>query len=152
VLASSGRRTAALAALISVAEEASRHRPAVAWDALRSAAGVAYQSGPPASRQAVSRTLDLLERQGPPSPGPGPRIDVNALKLWIRTATDPIGSRSQFVPYLHTIADSPPEEPALWGAACAAWILDESELAVRWLQDAMHRRRAPGMQGTSGEA
>ena len=69
-LAWSGRRTAALSALISVAEEASRDQPALAWDALGSAATVAYQSGMPASRQAVSRTLGLLERQGPP-PRPG---------------------------------------------------------------------------------
>ena len=67
-LAWSGRRTAALPALLSVAEEAARDQPALAWDALGSAATVAYQSGLPASRQAVSRTLGLLERQGPPPP------------------------------------------------------------------------------------
>ena len=53
-LAWSARRTAALSALISVAEEASRNLPALAWDALGSAATVAYQSGMPASHQAVS--------------------------------------------------------------------------------------------------
>ncbi|HEV3295642.1 MAG TPA: AAA family ATPase, partial [Streptosporangiaceae bacterium] len=58
-LAWSGRRTAALSALISVAEEASRDQPDLAWDALGSAATVAYQAGTPASRQAVSRALDL---------------------------------------------------------------------------------------------
>ena len=86
-LAWSGRRTAALSALISVAEEASRDLPALAWDALGSAATVAYQSGLPASRQAVSRTLDLLERQDPPPPGRTPGIDV--LRLWIRASADP---------------------------------------------------------------
>src|SRR5580692_3996188 len=68
-LAWSGRRSAALPALISVAEEAARDLPALAWDALGSAATVAYQSGLPASHQAVNRTLGLLERQGPPPPG-----------------------------------------------------------------------------------
>ena len=68
-LAWSGRRTAALSALISVAEEASRDQPALAWDALGSAATVAYQSGMSASHQAVSRALGRLERQGPPPPG-----------------------------------------------------------------------------------
>src|SRR5579864_8012457 len=63
-LAWSGRRSAALPALLSVAEEAARDLPALAWDALGSAATVAYQSGLPESRQAVSRALDLLERQG----------------------------------------------------------------------------------------
>jgi DNA-binding CsgD family transcriptional regulator len=149
-LAWSGRRTAALSALLSVAEEASRDLPALAWDALGSAATVAYQSGLPASRQAVSRTLGLLERQGPPPSGQGPGIDVNALKLWIRASTDPIGSRSQLLPDLRQIAGSPLEEPSLWGTGSAAWLLDESDLAIRLLQDAMQRLRAPGVRGTSG--
>jgi len=71
-LAWSGRRAAALSALISVAEDASRDQPALAWDALGSAATVAYQSGLPASRQAVGRALGLLERQGRRPPA-GPR-------------------------------------------------------------------------------
>jgi DNA-binding CsgD family transcriptional regulator len=149
-LAWSGRRSAALPALISVAEEASRDQPALAWDALGSAATVAYQSGAPASRQAVSRTLDLLERQDPPPPGRGPHVDFNALKLWIRVSADPIGSRNQLLPDLRTIAGSPIEEPSLWRIASAAWLLDESDLAIRWLQEAMQRLRAPGVQGTSG--
>jgi DNA-binding CsgD family transcriptional regulator len=149
-LAWSGQRTAALSELISVVEEASHDLPALAWDALSSAATVAYQSGMPASRDAVRRTLDLLERQGPPPAGEGPRIDVNALKLWIRASTDPVASRSQLLPYLHQIAGSPLEEPSLWGTGSAAWILDESDLAIRLLEDAMHRLRAPGVRGTSG--
>ena len=149
-LAWSGRRTAALSALISVAEEVARDQPDLAWDALGSAATVAYQSGTPASRQAVSRTLGLLERQGPPPPGRAPGIDVNALRLWIRASADPIGSRNQLLSYLREIVGSPIEEPSLWRIASAAWILDESDLAIRLLQDAMQRLRAPGVRGTSG--
>ncbi|MCW2894904.1 MAG: hypothetical protein JWO75_4393 [Actinomycetia bacterium] len=149
-LAWSGRRSAALSALISVAEEAARDQPALAWDALGSAATVAYQSGTPASRQAVSRTLDLLERQDPPPPDPAPGIDVDVLRLWIRASADPIGSRDQFFPYLREIAGSPIEEPSLWRVASAAWLLDESDLAITMLQDAMDRLRAPGVRGTSG--
>ena len=99
-LAWSGRRTAALSALLSVAEEASPELPALAWDALGSAATVAYQSGLPASRQAVSRALALLERQDPPPPGRAPGSDVSALKLWIRASADPVGSRNQLLPSL----------------------------------------------------
>jgi DNA-binding CsgD family transcriptional regulator/tetratricopeptide (TPR) repeat protein len=146
VLAWSGRRSAALSVLLSVAEEASRDRPALAWDALGSAATVAYQSGTPASRQAVSRALDLLERQGPPPPG----LDVNVLRLWIRVSADPIGSRDQLLPDLRQIAGSPVEEPSLWRLASAAWLLDEPDLAVRLLEEAMRRLRAPGVRGTSG--
>ncbi|MDT4904151.1 MAG: hypothetical protein QOH52_2167 [Pseudonocardiales bacterium] len=146
----SGQRTAALSALISVAEEASRDQPALAWDALASAATVAYQSGTSASRQAVSRALGLLDRQGPPPGGPVPGIDVDVLRLWIHASTDPIGSRNQLRPDLRKIADSPIEEPSLWRIASAAWILDESDLALRLLQDAMQGIRAPGIRGTSG--
>jgi DNA-binding CsgD family transcriptional regulator len=149
-LAWSGRRTAALSALISVAEEASRDLPALAWDTLGSAATVAYQSGIPASRQAVSRLLGVLERQGPPPPGRVPGIDVNALSLWIRASADPVGSRNQLLPDLREIIASPVEEPSLWRVASTAWLLDESDLAITMLQDAMQRLRAPGVRGTSG--
>jgi len=149
-LAWSGRRTAALSALISVAEEASCELPALAWDALGSAATVAYQSGMPASRQAVSRTLGLLERQGPSLPGRAPGIDVSVLRLWIRASADPIGSRNQLLPDLGKIIGSPIEGPSLWRVASTAWLLDESDLAITLLQDAMQRLRAPGVRGTSG--
>src|SRR6185312_1197135 len=94
-LAYSGRRSAALAALISVAEEASRDLPGLAWDALADAATVAYYSGAAASRQAVSRILELLENEGAPSPGGDPHADAGARRLWIRACTDPFGSRNQ---------------------------------------------------------
>jgi DNA-binding CsgD family transcriptional regulator len=149
-LAWSGRRTAALAALISVAEEAARDRPALAWEALGSAATVAYQSGMPASRQAVSRALGLLEGQSPPPPDRAPGSDVSVMRLWIHASADPIGSRNQLVPYLRNVADSPIEEPSVWRIAATAWLLDESDLAITLLQDAMQRLRAPGVRGTSG--
>jgi DNA-binding CsgD family transcriptional regulator/tetratricopeptide (TPR) repeat protein len=150
-LAYSGRRSAALSALVSVAEEASRDLPALAWDALADAATVAYYSGAPASRQAVSRILELLENEGPPpSPGRGPRVDIGPRELWILACTDPFGSRNQLVPYLHRIARSALDEPALWRAGSAAWLLDESDLAIHMLQDAMRRLQAPGIRGTSG--
>jgi DNA-binding CsgD family transcriptional regulator len=149
-LAWSGRRAAALPALLSVAEDAARDLPALAWDALGSAATVAYQSGLPASRQAVSRALDLLERRGPSPPSRVPGLDVNALRFWIRASADPIGGRNQLLPDLRKIVGSPIEEPSLWRIASAAWLLDESDLAIGLLQDAMQRLRAPGVRGTSG--
>src|SRR5712692_1590342 len=126
-LAWSGRRTAALSALISVAEEASRDLPAIAWDALGSAATVAFQSGMPASREAVSRTLGLLERQVPLPADLAPGIDVSVLRLWIRACADPSGSRNQLLPYLRQIVGPPIDEPTLWRIAHAAWLLDESD-------------------------
>jgi DNA-binding CsgD family transcriptional regulator len=148
-LAYSGRSTAALAELLSVAEQASLDQPALAWDTLSDAATAAYHAGTPASCQAVSRVLALLEHQCPPPIGADPIIDVNVQRLWIRACTDPFGSRSELVRYLRQVSSSPLDEPALWRTGSAAWLLDESAMAVTLLHDAMQRLRAPGMQGTS---
>jgi DNA-binding CsgD family transcriptional regulator len=72
------------------------------------------------------------------------------MRFWIRASADPIGSRDQLLPDLRKIVGSPIEEPSLWRIASAAWLLDESDLAIRLLQDAMQRLRAPGVRGTSG--
>jgi DNA-binding CsgD family transcriptional regulator/tetratricopeptide (TPR) repeat protein len=143
-LAYSGQPTAALPELLSVAEEAARDQPALAWDALADAATAAYHSGTPESRQAVSRILGLLEDQGAPSADHGPH------RLWIRACTDPFGSRSELVRYLRQVSGSPLDEAALWRIGSAAWLLDESALAITLLHDAMQRLQAPGLQGTSG--
>jgi DNA-binding CsgD family transcriptional regulator len=148
-LAYSGRRTAAQSALLSVAKEASRDLPDLAWDALSDAAIVIYHSGAPAGGQAVSRVLGRLENQRPP-PGRGPRADTGPHRLWIRACTDPFGSRSELVRYLRQISRSPLDEAALWRVGSAAWLLDESDLAITLLQEAMQRLRAPGTQGASG--
>ena len=149
-LAYSGRRTAALPALLSVAEEASRDQPGLAWDALADAAIVVCHSGAPTSCQAVRRVLGLLDNQGPPSAGHDPRAGTGPHKLWIRACTDPFGKRSELVRYLRQISRAPLDEPALWRIGSAAWLLDESDLAIILLQEAMQRLRAPGTQGTSG--
>ena len=72
------------------------------------------------------------------------------LRLWIRASADPIGSRNQLLPELGKFAGSLIEEPSLWRIASAAWLLDESDLAITLMQDAMQRLRAPGVRGTSG--
>ncbi len=38
----------------------------------------------------------------------------------------------------------------MWGTGSAAFLLDETDLAIRLLQDAIHRLQAPGVRGTSG--
>jgi DNA-binding CsgD family transcriptional regulator/tetratricopeptide (TPR) repeat protein len=149
-LAYSGRPTAALAELLSVAEETSGDQQALAWEALADAATAVYHSGTPESRQAVSRVLKLLEHHDPSRPGPDRIIDVNAHRLWIRACTDPFGSRSELIRCLRQISRSPLEESALWRIGSAAWLLDETALAVTLLQDAMQRLQAPGTRGTSG--
>ena len=148
-LAYSGHSTAALFELLSVAEEASRDLPGLAWDALSDAAIVAYHSGAPASCRAVSRVLELLEKPESAA-GHGPRAEVGSHRLWIRACTDPLASSSELVCELREISRSPLDEPALWRVGSAAWLLDESDLAITLLHDAFHQLRAPGMQGTSG--
>jgi DNA-binding CsgD family transcriptional regulator len=147
-LAYSGRGAAALSALLSVAEQASRDLPALAWEALADAATVGYYSGAAASHQAVDGVLELLEDEEPP--GRRQRVDSGPRRLWILACTDPFGSRSQLVPYLRRITGAELDEAALWRAGSAAWLLDESDLAIHMLQDAMHRLQAPGTRGTSG--
>jgi DNA-binding CsgD family transcriptional regulator/tetratricopeptide (TPR) repeat protein len=143
-LAHSGRPAAALEQLISVTEEAARGQPSLAWDALSDAAIAAYHAGTRASGQAVSRLLGLLENPGFPSVDHGPH------RLWILACTDLFGSRDELVRDLHQISGSPLDEPALWRVGSAAWLLDESDLAIALLQDAIKRIQAPGTQGTSG--
>ena len=109
-LAYSGRPSAALPGLISVAEETSCDQPDLAWDALADAATVAYHSGTPASCQAVSRVLGLLEHQEPRSAGHGPAHrcrPVGPDRLWIQAGTDPFGSRSELVRRLRQVSRSP---------------------------------------------
>jgi len=149
-LAYSGQRTAALSALLSVAEEASRDLPALAWDALSDAAIVVYHSGAPASRQAVTRVLRLLEQAAVPPGGHSPRAEAGSHRLWIRACTDPFGSRSELIRYLQQISRSALDEPALWRVGSAAWLLDESDQAITLLLDALQELRAPGTQGASG--
>jgi hypothetical protein len=141
-MAYSGRRSAALPALLSVAEEAARDQPALAWDALADAAIVVYHSGAAASGQAVGRVLGLLENQGPRSAGRGPRANTGPDRLWIQACIDPFGGRSELVSYLRQVSGSPLDEAALWRVGSAAWLLDESDLAITLLQDAMQRLRA----------
>jgi DNA-binding CsgD family transcriptional regulator len=145
----SNRHADALATLISVAEEASARLPVIAWDAIGTAATVAYQSGIPAGREAVLDTLSHLEEPAPqPSDWPAGHADVQ--RVWITACTDPVGKRTETVPYLHRIAARPVANLARTGVA--AWLLDETELAVRLLREALSRLRAPGVRGSSAAA
>jgi len=148
----SHQRKAALSTLISVAEDAQPDLPALAWDALATAATVAHQSGTAADRELVGRTLSrLLGPAGrPPFGGDGEQQHIEAFWLWIRASSDPYGSRNQLIPRLHRLAGSRLEEPSLSGAGATAWLLDEAELAVELLGEAVRRIRSPGILGSSG--
>ena len=145
----SNRNVDALDTLISVAAEASPRRPAVAWEATGMAATVAHQTGLAeacAKARAALDALDALDEPVPAENWPASRIDEN--RIWITACTDPFGRRTETVPYLHRIASGSLCDLGKVGGA--AWLLDETELAVRVLREALSRLRAPGVRGASG--
>jgi len=145
----SNRHADALDTLISVAAEASPRRPALAWDATGMAATVAHQTGLPEACARARAALDALDALGEPVPSadwPASRADEN--RIWITACTDPFGRRFETVPYLHRIAGGSLGDRGKVGGA--AWILDETELAVRVLREALSQLRAPGVRGASG--
>jgi|GEM_PF-1435847 len=141
-LAWSNRHADALATLLSVAAEASASSAELTWDALGLAATVAYQTGARADRDAVVSAFGRLEEQGA---GRGGEAGV-----WLRASMEPFGDRAEVVAYLRQTARGAPAEIATLGAA--AWVLDETELAVTLLREALGRLRAAGVGGRSGAA
>jgi DNA-binding CsgD family transcriptional regulator/tetratricopeptide (TPR) repeat protein len=145
----SNRHADALATLLSVAEDASPRRPVIAWDAIGLAATVVYQSGLPAGREALLSTLDRMEEPAQP-PEDWPAGYADEQRVWIRACTDPFRRRTEAVACLQRVAGRTLTELAMIGAA--AWLLDETELAVRLLREALSRLRAPGVRSRSGAA
>ncbi|MFE1984620.1 AAA family ATPase [Streptomyces mirabilis] len=146
----SNRNADAFDTLLTVAAEASPRLPAIAWQATWMAATVAHQTGLPEVCAKARAALDLLDsRDGPPPTAedwPAGRADE--YRIWIRACTDPFGERADIVPRLRRTAGGSLSDPGTFGAA--AWVLDETELAVRVLREALSRLRAPGVRGASG--
>src|SRR5216683_2694469 len=146
----SNRNAEALETLISVAAEASPRRPALAWEATGMAATVAHQTGLPEACAKARAALDALDALGEPvsSAGNWPASRADEHRIWITACTDPFGARAETVPFLQRIAGGSLSDLGKVGGA--AWILDETELAVRVLRAALSRLRAPGVRGASG--
>jgi len=149
----SNRNADAFDTLLSVAAEASPRLPAIAWQAVWMAATVAHQTGLPEVCAKARAALDLLDSRDSQD-GPLPSAEDRAAgradeyRIWIRACTDPFGDRADIVPRLRHTAAGPLSDPGTFGAA--AWVLDETELAVRVLREALSRLRAPGVRGASG--
>ncbi len=146
----SNRNAEALDTLLSVAAEASPRTPALAWDATGLAAAAVHQTGNPESRAKVRsalRALDALPEPVRPA-GNWPASHADEQRIWIAACTDLFGARAETVPCLQRMARGTVTDPGTVGAA--AWILDETELAVRVLREALTRLRAPGVRGGSG--
>ena len=144
----SNRNADALETLISVAAEASTRRPALAWEATGMAATVAHQTGLPEACARARAALDALDALPLPLAQDWPASRADEHRIWITACTDPFGRRAGTVPYLHRIASGSLSDRGKVGGA--AWILDETELAVRVLREALSRLRAPGVRGASG--
>ncbi len=146
----SNRNADALDTLIAIAADASPGQPALAWEATGMAATVAHQTGLPEACAKARAALNALDALGEPVSSaedwPARRADEH--RIWIRACTDPFGARAETIPCLHRIAGGSLSDPGKVGGA--AWILDETELAVRVLRAAVSRLRAPGVRGASG--
>lgn len=148
----SNRQADALDVLISVASEACSGLPAIGWDAASLAATIAHQTGLPEARARPRAVLDALDASCPmpPSIADRPRGSYDEARIWLRVCADPFDRRAETVRYLHQIIDAGPAHLIRVGGA--AWGLDETELAVRLLREALSRLRAPGVRGASGAA
>ena len=150
-LAWTSQHANALSVLLPVADAISADRPDAAWEALATAAVVAYQTGAAASRRSVTSTLDRLERERQsPRPDWATADSIAAHRLWIRASTRPFDRSSELVARLQGLDAATIMEPAMPGAI--ALLLDEPDLAIEWLREAVRRLHAPGVRGASGAA
>ncbi len=148
-LAWSSKHAAALSVLIPVAREASAYDPLMAWDALAFAASVAYQSGKPEAVQEVRETLTLLEDRAHPSDrAQSPAIQ--ALQLWILASTTPYRGNAEILARVKQVAQAPLGEHYLSRAGAAAWVLNQSALAVELLRAATNLLHEPTVRAASG--
>ncbi|MET9119356.1 AAA family ATPase [Streptomyces longwoodensis] len=131
------RHDDSLAFLLPVAASMATPAPALALSALGTAATPAYNSGDPRHRHEIQRIAGLLA-----SDAEGPD------RVWTHAATQPFSDRPRTLKKLAHAVDTLPSDPdrtlpALVTLGGAAWILDETDEAVRLLGRAMdHLRRA----------
>ncbi|WP_326792816.1 AAA family ATPase [Streptomyces sp. NBC_00841] len=128
------RHDDSLAFLLPVAESMATHAPALALSALSTASTPAYNSGAPFYRTELQRIGGLI------TPPPN-RIDC----LWPQVASHPFTDREKALKGLahavDTLQDGSLSDFVVLGAT--AWILDETDQAVRLLGQALdHLRRA----------
>jgi DNA-binding CsgD family transcriptional regulator len=147
----SNRNAEALDTLLSVAADALLTHPTIAWDAVGVTAILVHQSGHPDVRAKVRAALSGLDRAGAkvPDTDDWPASSTEEARSWIRACTDPFDDRTEMVSRLKRMAGRALlSDPGKIGAA--AWSLDEPELAVQVLRQALTKLRAPGVRGASG--
>ena len=141
----SDRHAEAFPVLISVAEEAADQAPTIAWGSVALSATLAYHSGTAADRQRVRAVFARLRE---PEPGARWHADrTESIRLWVRVATEPFGDRAELSALLGRLAEGPVSDIA--GVGAAAWLLDQSELAIRLLRGHLSEVSGPGVRGRS---
>lgn len=134
------RHADSLGFLLPVAESMATAAPGLAMDALSTAATPAYNSGDPFHRGEIRRLTGLI----PARPGePG--------GLWARLVADPFEDRAKSLTLLTDLVAGPgdPTLPELVTLGACAWILDETDLAVRLLGRAVDHHRRAATAGTN---
>ena len=146
----SDRNAEALDTLLSVAADALLTHPTIAWDAVGVTATLVHQSGLPEVRAKVRAALSGLDAAGAqvPDTDDWPASNMDEARSWIRACTDPFDDRTEAVSRVKRMAGRALADPGKVGAA--AWSLDEPELAVQVLRQALTKLRAPGVRGASG--
>ncbi|MFC8516536.1 AAA family ATPase [Streptomyces sp. NPDC057257] len=134
------RHDDSLAFLLPVAESMAASAPALALSALGTAATPAYNSGDPRYRHELQRIGDLIA----PQPDETDRV-------WPRAAGSPFTDRQQTLKNLAHAIDALPDGSltGLVSLGGAAWILDETDEAVRLLGQAMDQLRRAATAGAN---
>ncbi|GAA2872700.1 helix-turn-helix transcriptional regulator [Nonomuraea rubra] len=131
-----GQHTAGFGELAAIAGDLAATHPAIALDALAAAAVLRFYSGEESQRQEIDRLL--------------PRLPAGPLREWARIVSDPFGGGRELAPRLPGLiaeiaragAGGRPER--LTALAIAAWVLDETPLAVRTFDEAVQSWRSAG--------
>ncbi|MGW1501159.1 helix-turn-helix transcriptional regulator [Streptomyces mirabilis] len=134
------RHDDALAVLLPVAESMAGPAPALALGALSTAATSAYNSGDPFYQGEFDRLCALVGH-----------ADEPVAQAWIHAALHPHTRRTDALHRLERAlaGNSDDSVGVLAALGAAAWVLDESELAVRVLGQAMDQMRRAATAGTN---
>ncbi|WDV56198.1 AAA family ATPase [Streptomyces coeruleorubidus] len=136
------RHDDSLAFLLHVAEAMATQAPALALDALGTAATPAYNSGDPFYRAELQRINALI--------APQPDEDGSD-RLWVAAVSDPFAAREQALKRLARAVDALPDGSlsALVVLGAAATVLDATDQAVRLYGHAMDHLRRTATAGTN---
>jgi DNA-binding CsgD family transcriptional regulator len=139
------RHTVVFSRLADAAEELASAQPATALDLLAGAAVVRFYCGEDAQRHRIQTVLRLLPDDASQA----------WMRTWVRAVSDPFDNRAELLSLLPQIAGEARRRPdRLTAFAITAWLLDETQQAVRAFDEAFDRwgLRGPLPDGLGGAA